>query len=243
MPSASFPRGDPLRIWLFAAFLILWGNLLHPLIGASALLPGGSWQFVAAGAALVGICLAAARALGLDAASVGLRRAGALRGTAIGTLAGGLIGIGAVAVLRYVAPAVIGQPVIYEPLTRVAPGDLTPHVLLFLPFGAVIPEEVAFRGTLLGGLLARYDVRSAVMASAIMFALWHSTVAVFTVMNTTVPVVLIIPAIGGALLVLFVGGAIMAGLRVATGTLMSSIAAHWAFNAIVVVGLRYPRID
>lgn len=232
-----------MKLWLFAAFLILWGNLLHPLIGATALLPGGSWPFVAAGAAVVALALGAARILRLDAALLGLRRAGALRGAAIGALAGGMAAAVAVAVLRGVAPAVLGQPVIYEPLSTVAPGDLTPHVLLFLPFGAVIPEEVAFRGTLLGGLLARYGAGFAVVASAVAFALWHATVAVFTVMNTTMPVVLIIPAIAGALGILFVGGAIMASLRLATGTLATSVAAHWAFNAVILLGLRYQRID
>jgi CAAX protease family protein len=231
------------KIWLFAAFLILWGNLLHRLIGATALLPGGSWQFAAAGAALVLISIAAARVLRLDAAALGLRRVGALRGAAIGALAGGLIAAAAVAVMRGVLPAVIGGPLIYEPLSTAAASDLTPHILLFLPFGAVIPEEVAFRGTLLGGLLAGYGVRFAVMASAIAFSLWHGTVAVFTVANITMPVVPIIPAIAGALGILFVGGAIMASLRVATGTLVTSIAAHWAFNAVILVGLRYPRID
>lgn len=154
-----------------------------------------------------------------------------------------MIAAAAVAVMRVVVPAVIGQPVIYAPLSTVAVDDLTPHILVFLPLGAVIPEEVAFRGTLLGGLLARYGVRSAVMASAIAFSLWHGTVAVFTVMNSTMPVVLIIPAIAGALGIVFVGGAIMASLRVATGTLMTSIAAHWAFSAVILAGLRYPRID
>ncbi|MGH2471761.1 MAG: lysostaphin resistance A-like protein [Candidatus Limnocylindria bacterium] len=232
-----------MRTWLFAAYLILWGNLLHQLFGATALLPGGSWQFVAAGLALVVISIAAARVLGLDATALGLRRAGALRGAAIGAVAGGLLAAVAVAAIRVIAPAVVGQPVVYEPLARVAASDLAPHILFFLPFGAVIPEEVAFRATLLAGLRASHGVRSAVTASAIVFALWHGTVAVFTVMNTTMPVVLIIPAIAGALAVLFVGGAIMAMLRLATGTLMSSIAAHWAFNAVVLVGLRYPRID
>jgi membrane protease YdiL (CAAX protease family) len=231
------------KLWLFASLLILWGMLLHPLLGATALLPGGSWQFVAAGVALVAVSIAAARVLRLDAAALGLGRAGALRGAAIGAVAGGLIAALAVAALRGFAPAIIGGPVIYEPLARVAAGDLTPHILFFLPFGAVIPEEVAFRGTLLGGLLARYDVRSAVAASAITFSLWHGTVAVFTVMNTTMPVVLVLPAIAGALAILFVGGAIMASLRLATGTLTTSIAAHWAFNAAILVGLRYPRID
>jgi CAAX protease family protein len=232
-----------LKIWLFAILLVLWGNLLHPLIGASAILPGGSWHFVLAGAALVAVSFAAARGIGLDAAALGLRRAGAFRGVLIGAFAGAFIATTAVAIMRGVVPGLIGQPVIYEPLSRVASDDVTPHIAFFLPLGAVIPEEVAFRGTLLGGLLARYSVRTAMTASAIAFALWHGTVAWFTVMNTTMPVVLIIPAIAGAFVVLFVGGVIMASLRVTTGSLLTSIAAHWAFNAIILVGLRYQRID
>ena len=187
-----------MKVWFFAAALILWGNLLHPLIGGTAVLPGGSWQFVAAGAALVAFSLVAAKLMGLDAAALGLRRVAALRSAAIGAVGGGLIAAAAVAVMRYVAPAVIGQPVIYEPLSRVAAGDLTPHILLFLPFGTVIPEEIAFRGTLLGGMLEQYGVRAAVPATAIAFALWHGAVAWFTVVNTTIPVVLIIPAFVGA---------------------------------------------
>ena len=232
-----------MKVWLFAAVLVLWGNLLHPLIGGSAVLPGGSWQFVAAGAVLVAFSLVGARALGLDGAALGLRRDGTIRGIAIGATLGAVIAVAGVAAMRVVAPAVLGQPVVYEPLSRVAAGDLTPHVALFLPLGAVLPEEVAFRGTLLGGLLAKHDLRFAVTASAATFALWHGTIAVFTVMNTSLPVVLIIPAIAGALVILFVGGAVMAGLRLATGTLLASVSAHWAFNAIILIGLRYPRID
>ena len=232
-----------MRIWLFAILLVLWGNLLHPLIGSTAILPGGSWPFVVAGAALVVVSLFAARALGLDAATLGLRPAGAFRGFLIGAFAGAVVATSAVAIMRGIVPALIGQPVIYEPLSRVAAGDLSTHIAFFLPLGAVIPEEFAFRGTLLGGLLARCGVRTAVLASAIAFALWHGTVAFFTVMNTTMPVVLIVPAIAAAFVVLFVGGVIMAGLRVTTGSLLTTIAAHWAFNAIILVGLRYQRID
>jgi len=199
-------------------------------------LPGGSWQFVLAGAALVGVSLVAARIVGLNDAALGIRRAGALRGAVIGALAAGAIAAVDVVVLR-LAPSIIGQPVGYAPLARVSADELGRHIALYLPLGAVIPEEVAFRGVLLGGLLTRYRVRTAVTASATAFALWHGTVAVFTVMSTTMPVVLIIPAIAGALVVVFVGGVIMAGLRVATGTLTASMAAHWVFNAVILVGL------
>ena len=225
-----------MKVWLFAVLLVLWGNLLHPFLGSTAVLPGGSWQFVLAGAALVGVSVVAARAIGLDAAALGGRRAGAFRGALIGASVAGVIAAVDVLVLR-LAPSIIGQPVGYTPLERVSADELGRHIALYLPLGAVIPEAVAFRGTLLAGLLPRYGVRTAVGASAVVFALWHGTVAVFTVMNTTMPVVLIIPAIAGALLVVFVGGVITAGLRLATGSLATSIAAHWVFNAVILIGL------
>jgi len=225
-----------LKVWLFAILLVLWGNLLHPLIGASAVLPGGSWQFVLAGAALVGVSLVAARAAGLNAAALGIRRVGALRGVVIGALAAGAIAAVDVVVLR-LAPSIIGQPVGYSPLARVSADELGRHIALYLPLGAVIPEEFAFRGVLLGGLVTRHRVRTAVTASAIAFALWHGTVAVFTVMNTSLPVVLVTPAIAGALVIVFVGGVVMAALRLATGSLATTIAAHWVFNAVILIGL------
>ena len=229
-----------MRIWLFGILLVLWGNLLHPLIGSTAILPGGSWQFVLAGAALIGGSLLAARWLGLDLKALSLRRDGVVRGVAIGALAAGAIALVDVVVLR-LAPSIVGQPIGYSPLSRVSGDELARHIALYLPLGAVIPEELAFRGTLLGGLLARYRVRTAVTVSAIAFGLWHCTVAWFTVVNTTMPVVLVIPAAVGALVIVFVGGVVMAWLRVATGTLATSIAAHWVFNAVVLVGLWMDR--
>ena len=225
-----------MKVWFFAVLLVVWGNLLHPFLGSTAVLPGGSWQFVLAGAALVGVSVVAARAIGLDAAALGVRHAGAFRGALIGASVAGVIAAVDVLVLR-LAPSIIGQPVGYTPLERVSADELGRHIALYLPLGAVIPEEVAFRGTLLGGLLPRYGVRAAVTASAVVFAHWHGTVAVFTVMSTTMPVVLVIPAIAGALVVVFVGGVIMAGLRLATGSLATSIAAHWVFNAVILIGL------
>jgi membrane protease YdiL (CAAX protease family) len=226
-----------LKVWLFALLLVLWGNLLHPLIGSTALLPGGSWQFVLAGAALVLISFLAARLLGLDTVALGLGGSGALRGAAIGAIAAGGIAFIAVAVLR-LAPSIVGRPVDYAPLHGVSLDYLEPHIAIFLPLGAVIPEEVAFRGVLLGGLLRRYPARTAVLASAVAFSLWHVTVAVITVGNTALATTaLYSPAIVGALVVLFAGGVIMGALRLVTGSLAATIAAHWVFNAVILLGL------
>jgi len=225
-------------IWLFAALLVIWGNLLPPLIGASARLPGGSWSFVLAGAALVLVSIAAARGLGLDAAALGLRPEGAPQGAVVGALAAALIAGAAVAIVG-LAPAIIGRPVTYEPLGGMTAEALARHVAFFLPLGAVIPEELAFRGALLGALLRRSGVGAAVAGSAAAFALWHGSVVLVTVADTTLgpPSPLFPLAVLAAFLVLLAGGAMMAVLRIATGSLASTIAAHWVFNAIILVGL------
>jgi membrane protease YdiL (CAAX protease family) len=231
-----------LKLWLFIAFLILWGNLLQPLLGASGVLPGGSWQFGLAGAALVVLSLLAARAFGLDAGALGLRGSDAARGALIGALAAGAIAATCVALLR-LSPAIIGRPIVYEPLLRVTSPDLARHIALFLPLGAVLPEELAFRGTLLAELLRRGGTRLAVAGSAAVFALWHVAVAAVTVADTTLgsPSPLFAPAVAGTLVVLFVGGALMAVLRLLTGSLATTIAAHWVFNAVILVGLWMAR--
>ena len=64
-------------IWLFAALLVIWGNVVSSALGASARLPGGSWPFVVAGLILVGISLAFQwRARDFLALGVALKEAG-----------------------------------------------------------------------------------------------------------------------------------------------------------------------
>lgn len=223
---------------VLAVFLVVWGNVASSLLGASAILPGGSWAFVVSGALLTVIVLAIARRARLDPAEIGLARNGMLAGALVGGASAALVALAGVAILRLVAPAVVGGAVDYEPLRRVAPGALTLHILFFLPLGAVLPEELAFRGVLFG-MLRRASARAAVLGSAAVFALWHLAVAVVTVGDTTVgpPSIWFVPAIAGALLVVFGGGIVFALLRLRTGTLASTVAAHWIFNATVLVGL------
>jgi membrane protease YdiL (CAAX protease family) len=225
-------------LWPFAALLVIWGNAVPPLFGASAQLPGGSWSFVLAGIALMLVSLATARAYGLTSTDLGLDVRSAPRGAAIGALATiiALAGVGAIRL----APLVVGQTVAYEPLDGVSSDQLVRHLAFFLPFGAVLPEEVAFRGTLLGALAARYGARAAVVGSASMFAVWHGTVVSSTIGATTIapPSPWALPATLGALVLVFGGGVLLAALRLRTGTIASTIVAHWGFNAVVLVGLR-----
>jgi uncharacterized protein len=224
-------------IWLFAALLAALGNAQPPLIGASAVLPGGSWAFVAAGVVLVAVALAAARRGRLDADALGLSRGQLPRGLVLGALAGSSLALASLAAMQ-LAPAIVGRPIVYEPLYRVSGTALAAHIAFFLPLGVVLPEELAFRGTLFG-LLRRAGVRAAIVGSGATFALWHAAVAVVTVADTTMapPSPWFVPAVGGALVAVFVGGAVLAALRLVTRSLGASIAAHWTFNGLLLAGL------
>jgi CAAX protease family protein len=233
-----------MRIWIYAALLVLWGNATSSLLGGTSVLPGGSVEFVIAGAALIAISIAFARALGLDAAAVGLGRVGFARGAAVGAGLGSAGATMAVGALRLIAPAIVGQQVEYAPLAQVTEIELARHVALLLPLGTVIPEEVAFRGVLLGGLLRRMRQRDALIISGAAFALWHLGVAIMTVDDTTLgsPSPWFAVAIVIALAVVLLGGSALAWIRLRTRSLATTIALHWVFNAGLLLGLSYTRV-
>jgi uncharacterized protein len=224
-------------IWIFVALLVGWGNAGASLLGGGAQLPGGSLAYAAAGVTLVVLSLAIARRAGLDLAAIGLRSAGWPRGAAIGIACGAALAIVGVVGL-HVASLIIGAPLMYDPLLYVTQAELVRHILFFLPLGVALPEEIAFRGTLIG-LLRPGGARAALIGSAAAFALWHAAVAVVTVGQTTIaaPSPLFLPAIVGALAVVFVGGVVLAWLRLRTETLATTVGAHWAFNATLLAGL------
>lgn len=223
--------------WPYAVFLIAWGNATHPFFGATARLPGGSWADVLSGTVLIAVSLIAARAYGLRPRDLGVARGGTLRGASIGALAG-VVALAGVGVIR-LAPLVVGRAVVYEPLAGVSNDELIRHLAFFLPFGAVLPEELAFRGTLLGALARRHGRRVVLVGSAAAFALWHGAVIAETIGQTTLapPSPWSVPAMLGAFAVVFGGGLLFAVLRVRTGSLASTIVAHWIFNAVILVGL------
>ena len=183
----------------------------------------------------------AAWAYGLRPADLGLapELGRVLRGAAIGAVAGAiaiLLAVGAI----LLAPVVIGQSITYEPVKAVTPEELAWHLAFFLPIGAVLPEEIAFRGTLFGALAARHGAATAIVVSAVTFALWHTMVIIPTIGSTTFgpPSPWAIPAMLGALVAVFIGGLLLAGLRLRTGTTASTLVAHWGFNALLLLALR-----
>ena len=211
-----------------AVLLIVYGNAVNQVLHPA--LPGGSWTHVALGLALAATVVASARVLRLGRADLGLGPGGA-RASAIG----GALGLAAAATVVALNAGLVR----YEPVHRVDASTLLLHVLVFLPLGAVLAEELAFRGLLLGGLLHRGRV-VAVVCSAGAFAAWHGSVVIMTIGETSFDQapVLRLAGVVGAMAALAAGGAAFAALRLATQSLHAPFAAHWMFNAGVLLGLR-----
>jgi membrane protease YdiL (CAAX protease family) len=217
------------------ALLVAYGNTAAYVAGSA--LPHGSTG-IAFGVALVAVVLVVARLERLTLADLGLRRVRLAFDAGVGG-AVALFGVsGAIFVLR--SPPLLGGPVTYAPLAALDQADLLVRVAVTMPLDTAIPEELAFRGLLLAMLIRRYSTAAAVALSALAFAAWHVVIVVATVAETDLVGDPFFSALGlaGALLAVFAGGVVFAALRVLTGSLAAPIAAHWGFNAALLVGLR-----
>lgn len=173
----------------------------------------------------------------LTLAEIGISRNGALRGAAIGLGVGALMAI-PVLLLSHSNSLTHGG-VQYTPFARMTMTDVVIRALVFMPLVTALPEELTFRGTLLGLLSRRYDAARATVSSAMAFALWHSLIVFHTVGQTSLTsngTSFFLGVVGGFAAV-FGGGVLFAQLRIRSGNLTTSFCCHWTFNASVLVGL------
>ncbi len=224
------------RALVFACFLGGYGNLESLVLGTA--MPAGGWVSVMVTAALLGLVLAWARwSERLSPAELGLRPWLSLRSAGLGLLLALGTGLPALLVLRF--PPLVGQAVEYTPLGSLSWQALLWRAFVWMPLDTAIPEEVAFRGVLLGSLRHHLTDRRAVLLSSVVFAVWHGVIVSRTVALTNLQAEPLLAALGlvGAYVAVGVGGALFAWLRLATGHLAGSIVAHWAFNALLLLGL------
>ena len=219
-------------IWLYAALLVVWGNAVAYLVEPE--LPGDDPVAVAAGLALIALSLTFARARGLGRADLGL--VPRWRWLTLGAGFGAVAALVGVLVLR--SPPLLGRPVTYAPIATVSDAKLALHLAFYLPLSVVLPEELGFRGALLGALRAARGGGRAVVGSAVTFACWHAVTIYLTVAQTDLRGPFFALGITGAFAVVLVGGAAFAWLRLRSGTLLATVGLHWAFNAVILAGLR-----
>ncbi|MGY1639083.1 CPBP family intramembrane glutamic endopeptidase [Geodermatophilus sp. SYSU D00742] len=141
-----------------------WNNVVVPRLPAR---PGA---YVAANVLATGVLLAAARSAGLSSADLGLDRGRLAAGARQGGACAAVVASG-----YAVALAVPGaRPVLAD--ARVAGLDgrgIAGQVLVRIPLGTVLWEEVAFRGVLPAVLARRVSPARTAGACAVLFGTWH----------------------------------------------------------------------
>jgi len=110
-----------------------------------------------------------------------------------------------------------------------------------LPLGTAIPEELAFRGLVLGLLIRKLTPLRAALVTSAIFVAWHVVVQVQTlaVINFTSPW-LIVPAMGLAFAGVFAGGVIFALLRLRTRNLAAAVGGSLVVRRRLDYGTVFP---
>lgn len=197
-------------------------------------LPGGSGSYVAANVAATGALLAAARVDRLSWDDLGLDRQRLRAGLGWGgAWSAGVAGGYAVAL------AVPGlRPLLTD--ARVAGLDgreITHQVLVRIPVGTVLWEEVAFRGVLLAALTRLVSVRTATAVSAAVFGVWHirPTLSALAANDLAGGPVRRAGAVVLGCLVTAAAGGLFTWLRLRSGSLLAPALLHLATNSLGVL--------
>jgi tRNA pseudouridine32 synthase/23S rRNA pseudouridine746 synthase len=114
--------------------------------------------------------------------------------------------------------------------------------LLAVPLRTVIPEELAFRGVLFAAFRRAYTTRVAIVASSLLFGLWHvssslnlasENKAVAGPLGTGTAGQLL--GVAGAVLITTGAGVVFCWLRLRSGSLLAPIGLHWAVNGAGII--------
>ena len=197
----------------------------------------GFGAHVAVGLGLAACLLVIARVQGLTAADLGLARSTWPVGLRWGTAAATLLGA-AYALAYLIAPVLQALPESDGEIGRAALWT----VLVVIPLGTVLPEELAFRGLVLALLGRRYGVLSGTLLSSGLFGLWHiaaslgggpANAAIVGVVggDAAGTVARVIATVSFTTL----GGVVLCWLRLRSGSLLAPILAHWTVNALGVI--------
>lgn len=235
-PAVSDPPGDAIPVVMarriFAATVVVLAvfNLAR-----SAGLFGGAADTV--GVVLAIVLTAVALRCGLDRTALGLRVADLPAGARDGLVAFGLVVvvIGAAALIPFTSGFLDDSRAdvdAFGVMSKVAVGIL---------LGVVIPEELVFRGVLLGAGRAAWGTRVGVLASSAVFGLWHimptignlgSNAGLGEVDSSSVGRMAVV---AGTVLATFTAGLVFSALRLHSRSLLAPVLAHLATNAVAFV--------
>jgi membrane protease YdiL (CAAX protease family) len=115
-------------------------------------------------------------------------------------------------------------------------------VLVVIPLGTVLPEELAFRGLLLALLGRRYGVLAGTLLSSALFGLWHVVASLGGgTANATMASVVGADAAGTVVRVIVtvvftsLAAVVLCWLRLRSRSLIAPVLAHWTVNGLGVI--------
>jgi uncharacterized protein len=197
----------------------------------------GFGAHIAVGLVLAACLLVIARVQGLTAADLGLARSTWAAGLRWGTAAATLVGA-AYALAYLITPVRQALPESDGEIGRAALWA----VLVVIPLGTVVPEELAFRGLVLALLGRWYGVLSGILLSSGLFGLWHIVAS----LGGGPANAAIVGVVGGdaagtvtrviaTVVFTTLGGVVLCWLRLRSNSLLAPILAHWTINALGVI--------
>lgn len=206
-----------------AALAVLVAGLAVANVTRSALVPGAWHLAFNLGIGLFAVSVAVAA--GLGTADLGLHRS---------TLGAGLRLGGAAFTLVTVVVLLLGLAgALTDDRAGVSTGSMLVRVLVVIPLGTVLVEELAFRGTLHALLDRVGGPRWTWVAGALLFGLWH----VFPAwrggsVDTDLAEVGRVATTAATLAATTVAGVVFVWLRVRSDSLVAPVLAHLATNSV-----------
>lgn len=206
-------------------FLALWNVLSNIVIPDVWYVPANA----AAGLVMVSIAFRG----GADPATLGLEPARARRGWRLGLAFGGA----AVLVILAVGVAPWTRRFLEDDrFADIAFAGMLYQVLLRIPIGTALFEELAFRGVVLGLLAKRSSLLRAALGSSLIFGLWHIA-PTLAALDTNAAgdlgesVFATVAVVAGGVAVTALAGMGFVWLRLRGGSLLTPVVVHAALNS------------
>jgi membrane protease YdiL (CAAX protease family) len=109
------------------------------------------------------------------------------------------------------------------------------RIIVYIPLGTVLLEEIAFRGVLLQLFLQITGANQAILLQSLVFVFWHIGLLLRIFPFKKLISYSMLMTIAGGAVVIFIGGILFGVLRVYTSSIVGPIVAHWLVNVITVI--------
>lgn len=215
---------------------VVFGNVADAVIGRDTF--SLSWSTAAKAAVVLALVVGGRSCCGLRWRQLGIVRDGLLRSAIVGLVFAFSVACALLGALRWVP--LPGGHFQYSPDVTGSDVSVLEHALIGLPLLTVLPEELAFRGLMMGALRCRLSAVRATVVTVVAFTVWHAWVQYQTLLATNLgtPLLMLLAGLVAGL-GLAAGAAVFAWIRLRTDNLAGAIAAHWAFDATVILGLHF----